>query len=104
MGTFAATMTAWAGPWGVSFTKNLTPDKATGLGDWTEENFVATIKTGRELGKGREILPPMPIPAMQRLTDEDLKSIDAYLMTIPVVKNKVPEPIAPAAAPAGEHH
>jgi hypothetical protein len=99
MGAFAATMTAWAGPWGVSFTRNLTPDKETGLGDWTEQNFIATLRTGKRMGKGREILPPMPIPAFKNMTDNDLKSIFAYLKTIPVVKNKVPEPIPPAGQP-----
>ena len=60
MATFAATMTAWSGPWGTSFTMNLTPDKETGLGDWTVEQFIATMKTGRDRGKGRPLLPPMP--------------------------------------------
>jgi mono/diheme cytochrome c family protein len=100
MGTFAATMTAWAGPWGVSFTRNLTPDKETGLGDWTEQNFIATFRTGKRMGKGRDILPPMPIPAFKNMTDNDLKSMFAYLRTIPIVKNKVPEPIAPAGQPS----
>jgi mono/diheme cytochrome c family protein len=97
----AATFTGWAGPWGVSFTKNLTPDKETGLGKWTEENFVQTIRTGREMGKGRLLLPPMPIPAVSQMTDEDLKSIYAYLTTIPAISNKVPDPIPPSAPPAG---
>ena len=56
----AATNTAFAGPWGTSFTANLTPDKETGLGKWTEEMFIATMKTGRHEGKGRPLLPPMP--------------------------------------------
>jgi hypothetical protein len=99
LGAFAATMTAWSGPWGVSFTRNLTPDKETGLGDWTEENFVATMRTGKRMGKGREILPPMPIPAFKNMTDGDLKAIFAYLQTIPVIKNKVPEPLPPAGQP-----
>ncbi len=51
--TVAATNTAWAGPWGVSFTANLTPDKETGLGDWTEEQFIAALRTGKHQGKGR---------------------------------------------------
>lgn len=49
----AATNTAFAGPWGVSFTANLTPDKDTGLGSWTEEMFIATMRTARHQGKGR---------------------------------------------------
>jgi mono/diheme cytochrome c family protein len=97
--TVAATQTAWAGPWGVSFTRNLTPDKETGLGDWTEENFIATIRTGKRMGKGRDILPPMPIPAFKNLQDADLKAIFAYLRTIPAIKNAVPEPIPPAQPP-----
>ena len=60
MAIVAATNTAWAGPWGVSFTANLTPDKETGLGDWTEEMFIKTMRTGLHQGKGRPILPPMP--------------------------------------------
>ena len=56
----AATNTAFAGPWGVSFTANLTPDDETGLGKWTAETFIAALRTGRHEGKGRPILPPMP--------------------------------------------
>jgi mono/diheme cytochrome c family protein len=93
----SATNTAWAGPWGVSFTANLTPDAETGLGRWTEQDFVQTIRTGRHMGRGRAVLPPMPIPVYSNFTDRDLKAIFAYLRTIPPVKNKVPEPIAPAA-------
>src|SRR5690348_17248698 len=57
--TTSATNTAWSGPWGVSFTANLTPDPETGLGRWSERDFIATIRTGRHMGRGREILPPM---------------------------------------------
>ena len=89
----AATNTAWSGPWGISYTANLTPDPETGLGKWTEQNFKDTIKTGRHLGRGRAILPPMPIPAYSNFADEDLSAIFAYLRTIPPVKNKVPAPV-----------
>ena len=92
----AATNTAWSGPWGVSFTANLTPDAETGLGKWTERNFVDTIRTGRHMGRGRQILPPMPIPMYKHFTDADLAAIFGYLQTIPAVKNKVPEPLPPA--------
>lgn len=91
----SATNTAWAGPWGVSFTANLTPDKETGLGEWTERDFIQTFRTGRRMGKGREILPPMPIHAFSNFSDEDLGAIHAYLQTLPPVKNKVPEPVPP---------
>jgi mono/diheme cytochrome c family protein len=98
--SIAATNTAFAGPWGVSFTANLTPDKETGLGKWTARTFIDTIRTGRHLGRGREILPPMPIPVYRNFTDQDLTAIFAYLQSIPAVKNKVPAPRAPQAATA----
>ena len=91
----AATNTAWSGPWGVSFTANLTPDKETGLGKWTLRQFTDTIRTGRHLGRGRPILPPMPIPMYKHFTDEDLAAIYAYLQSIPPVQNRVPEPLPP---------
>jgi hypothetical protein len=94
--TASNTFTAWAGPWGVSFAANLTPERETGLGEWTDQTFVDTIRSGRVMGKGRPVLPPMPFPALQNLTDEDLQAIFAYLKTIPPVKNKVPEPVSPA--------
>lgn len=95
--SFAATNTAWAGPWGVSFTANLTPDPETGLGRWTLRNFKDTIRSGRHLGRGRAILPPMPIPMYKQMTDADLEAVFAYLRSIPPVSNRVPQPIAPAA-------
>jgi hypothetical protein len=98
----AATNTAFAGPWGVSFTANLTPDKETGLGDWTVDDFKKTIRTGRHLGRGREILPPMPIPVYNNMTDDDLEAVFAYLRTIPAINNRVPEPWAPTVTPAAK--
>lgn len=96
IGSFAATNTAWAGPWGVSFTANLTPDPATGIGDWSKEEFIGAIRSGRHRGRGRAILPPMPWPFLSQATDEDLASIFAFLRTIPPIENKVPDPIPPA--------
>jgi hypothetical protein len=95
IGHIGATNTAWAGPWGVSFTANLTPDKETGLGTWTEEMFIATMRTARHQGKGRPILPPMPVKMIGKANEEDLKSIFAYLQSLPPVKNRVPAPIDP---------
>ena len=79
----------------MSFTANLTPDKETGLGDWTEEQFVAAIRTGKHQGKGRPVLPPMPVNILNALDDEDLRSIFAYLQSLAPVKNRVPAPIDP---------
>lgn len=91
----AATNTAWFGPWGISFTANLTPDLETGLGRWSEQDFIATIRSGRHLGRGREILPPMPIPVYRNFTDADLAAIFSYLQSIPAVSNRVPDPLPP---------
>jgi mono/diheme cytochrome c family protein len=96
-GAFAPTLTAWSGPWGVSFTANLTPDPETGvLRDFTEEQFIQTMRTGRHQGRGRKILPPMPWDVYAKMTDEDLKSVFAYLRQVTPVRNKVPDPLPPA--------
>jgi cytochrome c553 len=91
-------MTAWGGPWGVSFAANLTPDTNTGLrsGVWTEDLFIKALRSGKHMGTSRDILPPMPWPEVSQLTDDDLKAIWAYLGTIPPVINHVPDPIPPA--------
>jgi hypothetical protein len=97
----AGSMTAFHGPWGISYAMNLTPDKDTGLGSWREEDFVRALKTGRHMGSGRPILPPMPWGWYARFTEPDLRAIFRYLQTLPTVKNRVPEPQPPAApAPA----
>lgn len=97
--TGAATNTAFAGPWGVSFAANLTSDPRTGLGQWTEATFVQAMRTGRHEGQGRPLLPPMPFPAIAQATDEDLGAIFAYLQTVPAISNKVPQAIEPAEHP-----
>jgi hypothetical protein len=79
----------------VSYTANLTPDKETGLGKWTQRNFIEAIRTGRHMGRGRPILPPMPILMYKNFTDADLEAMFAYLQSIPAIRNKVPEPLAP---------
>jgi len=93
-------LTAWAGPWGITYATNLTPCETTGLGIWTEEMFVKAIKTGRHMGTSRPILPPMPIEAYRHLTDEDVKAVYAYLRTIPTIKNRVPEAVIAPPPPA----
>ena len=96
--TGAATNTAFSGPWGVSYAANLTPDQNTGLGIWTEDMFISAIRTGRHMGTSRPIAPPMPWPAFRNATDEDLKSIYAFLRTVKPVTNHVPDVQPPAVA------
>jgi mono/diheme cytochrome c family protein len=93
----AATNTAFSGPWGITYTINLTPDPDTGMGKWREQDFVKAIKTGKHLGMGREIQPPMPWPWYRHLTEAELKAIYAYLKTIPPIKNRVPDWVPPAS-------
>jgi hypothetical protein len=91
------TNTAFSGPWGVSYTFNLTPEPNTGLGIWTEEMFVKAIRTGRHMGVSRPINPPMPWPAYRNASDEDLKAVYAYLRTITPIVNHVPAYEPPVA-------
>ena len=86
---------AWVGPWGISYASNLTPDKATGIGTLTEEMFIKIMREGKYMGVGRPILPPMPWEVIGKKTDEDLKAIYAYLMSIKPIHNEVPQPTPP---------
>ena len=85
--------TVWAGPWGVSFAANLTPDRTTGIGNWTEAAFVNSMRTGKHKGALREILPPMPWQALSKMSDSDLKAMFSYLKSIKPIQNRVPDPI-----------
>jgi cytochrome c553 len=90
--------TAWWGPWGVSYTANLTPDPETGIGRrYTEASFIATMRTGKK-PEGEPLLPPMPWPTYKYMTDEDLKALYAYLQTLTPVNNFV-RIAAPAEQP-----
>lgn len=90
-----AHMTAWAGPWGISFATNLTPHETMGIGAWTEADFIKALRTGKHMGTGRDILPPMPWQDIGRMTEEDLKMIYAYLNSLPAIPNQVPGPKPP---------
>ena len=87
--------TAWIGPWGVSYTANLTPDPETGLGNWTEDLFIKALRTGKHMGVGRPILPPMPWQGIGMLTDQDLKCVYTYLKSLKPIHNVVPQPVPP---------
>ena len=97
-----ADMTTWAGPWGISFAANLTPDNVTGSGGWTEEMFIGAMRTGKHLGAGRPILPPMPWQAIGQCSDDELKAIFAYFKSIKPIANRVTDPVPPPGAPGGE--
>lgn len=91
---FGPDFTSTAGMWGMSFAANLTSDP-TGIGNWTEEQFIRAIREGKFKGheNGRDLLPPMPWFVYRNMNDTDLKAILAYLKTTKPVENVVPAPI-----------
>ena len=92
--TVSPTATAFTGPWGTAFARNLTPDRETGLGKWTEAYFIKVLRTGVR-GNGEPLRPLMPWEWYRQLTDEDLKAIFAYLRSIPPISNAVSENLPP---------
>lgn len=83
---------------GVFYGPNLTPDKRTGLGNWTDAQIVAAFRTGAR-PDGRQLAPIMPWRALAVLTDQDAAAIVAFLRSLPPVDNAVPGPFGPAEAP-----
>ncbi|MET0463183.1 MAG: c-type cytochrome [Chitinophagaceae bacterium] len=89
----SADLTAAFGPWGISYAANISSDE-TGIGNWTEQQFIKSLREGKMKGmtEGRPMLPPMPWPNFAKLNDTDLKAIFAYLKTTKPIKNVVPGP------------
>jgi mono/diheme cytochrome c family protein len=83
---------------GVFHGPNLTPDKETGLGNWSTAEIVTALQTGVRPDK-RILAPIMPWKALAQLTRDDAMAIAAYLKSIPAVRNKVPGPFGPTQKP-----
>lgn len=85
------TLTAWVGPWGVSYAGNITSD-STGIGNWNVAQFSKALREGKYKGLdgSRPIMPPMPIESFKSFTDEEVSAIFAYLKSTPAIKNVVP--------------
>lgn len=94
-------LTACVGPWGVTCAANLTPDEQTGIGLWTKEHFIKALRTGKHMGEGRPIMPPMPWQGISQYSDDDLGAIFAYLKSIKPVANAVPAPVLAPPPPSG---
>jgi len=94
-------LTSWVGPWGISYTANLTSD-STGIGNWTEGQFMYAIRNGKYKGmeNSRPLLPPMPWQMYRNFSDDELKAIFAYLKSTKPIRNIVPAPKPPVAAAA----
>lgn len=84
---------------GTFYGPNLTPDKTTGLGDWSEDEIVTAIQTGMR-PDGRALAPIMPWRALANLTPSDAQAIAAFLKSLPPVENKVPGPFGPGETPS----
>lgn len=76
---------------------NLTPDEETGIGRWTEEDFLRAMRTGVD-PRGDRIHPFMPWRELRRMRGDDLRAIYLYLRTLPAIRNPVPEKQAPPPA------
>jgi mono/diheme cytochrome c family protein len=83
---------------GVFVGPNLTPDKETGLGNWTNEQIVTAIRTGKRPDE-RMLAPVMPYNDFAHMTREDALAIAAYLKSLPAISNKVPGPFGPGDKP-----
>jgi mono/diheme cytochrome c family protein len=83
---------------GVFAGPNLTPDKETGLGDWTDDQIISAVTVG-VTPDGRRLAPIMPYAALSHLSSDDAHAIVAYLRSLPPVKNAVPGPFGPKETP-----
>ena len=79
---------------GVFVAPNLTPDKQTGLGNWTRQQIVTAFTTGK-LPNGRILAPIMPWGTYSQLSEEDAQAIAVYLQSLKPVKYQVPGPFGP---------
>lgn len=75
-------------PFGVLAAPNITPDRETGIGSWTDDQFDAAVRQGRSRN-GARLYPAMPFPYYTRMSREDVNDIRAYLDTIEPVRNAV---------------
>ncbi len=93
--------TAWIGPWGNSYSANLTPD-STGILAWNEQQFITCIKKGllKGIEGSRPLMPPMPVDSYRNFTNDEVKAMFAYLKTIKPVHNVVPA----YQPPTGDSH
>jgi hypothetical protein len=93
-------LTSWVGPWGVSYAANITSDTTSGIGNWSEEQFITCLRKGKYMGldKARNLLPPMPWQAFSKMTDDELKAVFAYLKSTKPIHNIVPQPVPPLLA------
>jgi mono/diheme cytochrome c family protein len=84
---------------------NISQDKKTGIGNWTDEQIARSIRQGID-DEGKQLYPIMPYLSYNRLTDDDTKALVAFMRSVPPVENevapnkdlKLPQPVAPKPA------
>jgi len=81
-------------PFGTIYAPNITPDKDTGIGNWTEDQFWKSMHEGLA-ADGSHLYPAMPYPRYTKLTKDDVLAIKAYLDTIPAVRSGTKKPALP---------
>ncbi|HEX5167995.1 MAG TPA: diheme cytochrome c-553 [Cyclobacteriaceae bacterium] len=91
-----STFTSWVGPWGITYSANLTPDE-TGLGTWTEDQFIYAIKNSvsKGLPGSRPLFPPMSLMPVKHMSTDELKAVFSYLRTIKPISNISVQPTPP---------
>ena len=92
---------AWSNPLavrnpGIVYPANLTPDKDTGIGNWSVEDVVRMIQTGVDNHSART-LPVMPWPSYASIKTEDATAIAKYLLSLPPVRHQVPANVRPGS-------
>ena len=72
------------GPFGTVYSSNITPDRQTGIGSWSDDEIIAAIRLGRR-PNGERLIPVHPYPVFNGMAEEDLRSLVAYLRSLPPV-------------------
>jgi mono/diheme cytochrome c family protein len=75
-------------PFGMVIARNITPDRETGIGSWSDKEFADALRAGKRRD-GSHLYPAMPYPYFTRMTDEDVHDLRAFLATVPAVHNSV---------------
>ncbi len=97
-------LTAWVGPWGISYSANITSDE-TGIGNWSEDQFILALRQGKWKGMAanRELLPPMPWQSFRHMNDDEMKAIFAFLKSTKPIQNVEPPVQQPVSPPPPQH-
>ncbi|HWV36937.1 MAG TPA: diheme cytochrome c-553 [Vulgatibacter sp.] len=94
MGLIGPTFTAFKMPFGTVYASNITSDEKTGIGKWTEAQFIQAMRSGRRTHT-YPLLPPMPWQNLARMNDDDLRAVYAFLQSTRPISNSVKPPSVP---------